>query len=142
MIIFHIVQVKLSLTNQLLNIVMVSYHFWIKQRRSSFFFPLLVPCEKQIKYVYFHPKQKSEKRVNMSRRIIGSSAVNDKMFLESRVSQIPGTYFKLGQVKVPRIQEALDSRNILSSTSLDPNNFVINHLGTCDLQKSRLLSAK
>ena len=53
-------------------------------------------------------------------RFFGSSAVHDKMFLESRSSSIPGTHFRLGYVKVPRIEEALDSRNILLPTAPDP----------------------
>ena len=31
--------------------------------------------------------------------------------------------FRLGYVKVPRIEEAFDSRNLLPSTALDPNEF-------------------
>ena len=36
-------------------------------------------------------------------------------------SSIPGTYFRLGYVKVPKIEEAFDSRNLLPSTAPDPN---------------------
>ena len=49
-----------------------------------------------------------------------SSAVVGKMFLESNASSIRGTYFRLGYAKVPRIEEAFDSRNLLLSTALDP----------------------
>ena len=50
----------------------------------------------------------------------GSRAVDGKMFLESNASSIPGTYFRLGYIKVPRIEEAFDSRNLLPSNALDP----------------------
>ena len=46
--------------------------------------------------------------------------MDDKMFLESRAYSFLGTYFRLGYVTVPRIEEAFDSWNILSSASLDP----------------------
>ena len=51
---------------------------------------------------------------------MGSRAVDGKRFLESNASSIPGTYFRLG--KVPRIEEAFNSRNLLPSTALDPIN--------------------
>ena len=51
---------------------------------------------------------------------IGSSAVDGKKFLESNASSIPGTYFRLGYVMVPRIEEAFDPTNLLPSTALDP----------------------
>ena len=51
---------------------------------------------------------------------MGSRAVDGKRFLESNASSIPGIYFRLGWVKVPRIEEAFDSRNLLPSTALDP----------------------
>ena len=49
-----------------------------------------------------------------------SSAVDGKRFLESNASSIRGTYFRLGYVKVPRIEEAFDSRNLLPTTALGP----------------------
>ena len=52
---------------------------------------------------------------------MGSRAVDGKRFLESNASPIPETYFRLGYVKVPRIEEAFDSRNLLPSTALDPD---------------------
>ena len=45
-------------------------------------------------------------------------AVDGKRFLESNASSIPETYFRLGQIKVPRIEEVFDSRNLLPSTAL------------------------
>ena len=53
-------------------------------------------------------------------RSFGSSAGDGKRFLESNSSSIPGTYFKLGYVKVSRIEEAFDSRSLLPLTALDP----------------------
>ena len=50
----------------------------------------------------------------------GSSAVDGKRFLESNAFSIRRTYFRLGYDKVPRIEEAFDSRNLLPSTVLDP----------------------
>ena len=50
----------------------------------------------------------------------GSRAVDGKKFLESNASSIAETYFRLGYVKVPRIEESFDSRNLLPSTALDP----------------------
>ena len=47
-------------------------------------------------------------------------AVDGKRFLESNAFSIPGTYFRLGYVKVPRFEEALDSRNRLPLTALFP----------------------
>ena len=55
-------------------------------------------------------------------KTMGSRAVDSKRFLESNASSISGTYFRLGYIKVPRIEEAIDSRNLLPSTALDPNN--------------------
>ena len=52
--------------------------------------------------------------------VCGSRAVDGKRFLESNSSSIRGTYIRLGQVKIPRIEEAFDSRNLLPSTSIDP----------------------
>jgi hypothetical protein len=54
---------------------------------------------------------------------IGSSAVDGKRLFDSNTSSIPGTYFRLGYVKVPRIEEAFDSRNLLPSTALDPKYY-------------------
>ena len=48
-----------------------------------------------------------------------SRGVDVKRFLESNASSIPETFFRLGYVNVPRIEEAFDSRNLLPSTALD-----------------------
>ena len=65
------------------------------------------------------------KRVERNRYVIvirnkGSRAVDGKMFLESNASSISGTYFRLSCGKVPRIEEAFDSRNLLPSTAFYP----------------------
>ena len=54
-------------------------------------------------------------------------AVDGKRFLESNASSIPGTYFRLGYVKVPRIEEAFYLRNLLPSTALCPIFLKLNH---------------
>ena len=54
-------------------------------------------------------------------KMFGSSAVDGKRLLESNAFSIRGTYFRLGCVKVPRIEKAFDSRNLLPSTALGPN---------------------
>ena len=53
---------------------------------------------------------------------MGSRAVDSKRFLESNASSVSGNYFRLGYLKVPRIEEAFDSRNLLPSSTFDPNN--------------------
>ena len=71
----------------------------------------------------------------------GSSGVDGKRFLESNASSIRGTYFRnaysirgtyfrLGYVKVPPIEDAFDSRNLLPSTALDPNFLLQNTINT------------
>ena len=50
----------------------------------------------------------------------GSSAVDDKS--EEALDSRNLFYARLGNVKVPRIKKAFDSRNLLPSTALDPNN--------------------
>ena len=40
--------------------------------------------------------------------------------LKVKGSSIPGTYFRLDKVKVTRIEEVFDSRNLVQSTALDP----------------------
>ena len=59
--------------------------------------------------------------MHISYNMIGSRAVDGKRFLESNVSSNPGTYCRLGKVKVPKIEKAFDSRNFLPSTALDQN---------------------
>ena len=49
------------------------------------------------------------------------SAVDGKWFLESNASSIR---VRLGYVKVPRIEEEFDSRNLLLSTALDPKEIL------------------
>ena len=47
------------------------------------------------------------------------------MKLTVKGSSIRGTYVRLGYVKVPRMEKAFDSRNLLPSTALDPKlNFL------------------
>ena len=50
-----------------------------------------------------------------------------KRFLESNASSIRGTFFSLGYVKVPRIEEAFDSKHLLPSTTLEPT-FLSSHI--------------
>jgi hypothetical protein len=70
--------------------------------------------------------------------VFGSRAVDGKRFLESNASSIPGTYFKL---RVPRIEEAFDSRNLLPSTdAVDPCIlFKVKNLGNQNYRKNKEL---
>ena len=66
-------------------------------------------------YNYFIRIKKGANYVQFA--LIRSSAVDGKSFLDSRNL----FYVRLGYVKVPRIEEAFDSKNLLPSTALDPN---------------------
>ena len=48
--------------------------------------------------------------MHISHNMIGSRAVDGKRFLESNVSSNPGTYCRLGKVKVPKIEKAFAIR--------------------------------
>ena len=63
---------------------------------------------------------KSPIKSSKQKKKLGSWESHRKRFLESNASSIPGTYFRLGYFKDPRIKEAFDSRNLLLSTALDP----------------------
>ena len=72
---------------------------------------------------HFFPTKKRFKVIDVT--IFWSRAGDDKRFLESNASSIPGIYFSLGYVKVPRIEKAFDSRNLLPPTALDPTFMMI-----------------
>ena len=52
----------------------------------------------------------------------GSMAVDGKRLLESNASSIPGTYFRLGYAKVPKIEEAFDQGTFYRQLPLIPFN--------------------
>ena len=56
----------------------------------------------------------------MHPRPYGKGEYSGQVQLTAKGSSIPGTYFRLGYIKVPGIEEAFDSRNLLLSTALDP----------------------
>ena len=47
-----------------------------------------------------------------------------QIILKKGQGQFPGTYFRLGYVKVARIEKAFDARKVLPPTTLEPINVV------------------